>query len=170
MQNVTTIDSSAYQIRTYIYNLFAVLFIYLVPAISHLFSFPLYVLDPMRIVVILALIHTNRKNAYLVALTLPLFSFLVASHPVALKSLLITAELILNIWFFLQVSKFVSNNFLAMFISIVLAKIFYYLVKYVLVSSALLTGSLVDTSLLIQLTVALLVSIYCYMLLREKRS
>ena len=170
MQNITTVSSSTYQIKTYIYDLLAVLFIYLVPTISHLLSFPLYIFDPMRIVVLLALIHTNRKNAYIIALTLPLFSFLIASHPVALKSLLITAELILNIWLFLQLSKFISNSFLAMFISISFAKFFYYSLKYVLVSSALLTGSSIDTSLLVQFAVALTVSIYCYILFRKKYS
>ena len=168
MQSVTTINSSTYQVKTYLYDLLAILFIYLVPTVSHLFSFPLYIFDPMRIVVILALIHTNRKNSYLVALTLPLFSFLIASHPVALKSLLITAELTLNIWLFIQLSKFVSNNFLAMFISIVLAKVFYYSVKYILVNNALLNASLVDTSLLIQFAVALFISIYCYILFGKK--
>ena len=170
MQNIITVNSSVYQIKTYIYDLLVVLFIYLVPTVSHLLSFPLYVFDPMKIVVILALIHTNRKNAYVIAPTLPLFSFLVASHPVALKSLLITAELTLNIWLFLQLSKFISDSFLAMFKSIVFVKFFYYSIKYVLVSTDLLTGSLVDTSLFIRLTVALVISIYCYILFRKKCS
>ena len=170
MQNITAVNSSVYQVKTYIYDFLAVLFIYLVPTVSHLLSFPLYIFDPMRIVVILALIHTNRKNTYLIALTLPLFSFLIAGHPVGLKSLLITAELTLNIWLFIQLSKFVSNSFLVMFISIVFAKFFYYSIKYVLVSSALLTGTLVDTSLFIQLAVALFISMYCYILFRKKYS
>ena len=170
MQNITTVNSSSYQVKTYIYDLLAVLFIYIVPTISHLLNFPLYVFDPMRIAVLLALIHTNRKNAYTIALTLPLFSFLIASHPIALKSLLITAELTLNIWFFLQLSKFISNSFLAMFISIAFAKFFYYSLKYILVSSALLTESLVDTSLFVQFAVALTISIYCYILFRKKYS
>ncbi len=43
---------------------------------------------------ILAIAHTSRKNAYLIALTLPLFSLLISAHPSLIKTSLITGELV----------------------------------------------------------------------------
>jgi hypothetical protein len=75
MTNTATLIYTGKKYKTAILDVTALLIIYLTPAISHLFSFPVYLLEPMRIMLILAVVHTSRKNAYLLALTLPLFSF-----------------------------------------------------------------------------------------------
>jgi len=72
----------------------ALAIIYFIPTLTHLFSFPLYYIEPMRIMVILAIAHTTKRNAYLLALTLPLFSLLVSGHPILYKSLLMSVELV----------------------------------------------------------------------------
>ncbi|MGB4655062.1 MAG: hypothetical protein WBH98_06490 [Bacteroidales bacterium] len=134
--------------------------IYFIPTLSHLIGFPLYLLDPMRIVVLSSLlILGNKKNAYILAFTIPLFSFMVSGHPVFPKNLLITIELIANLFLFLTINKNVGYTFISMFLSIILSKLFYYGLKYLIVLLGLLEMDIVSTPILIQLVVALSISI-----------
>ncbi len=91
-------------VRNITFDILALLFIYLVPTFSHLISIPIYLYEPMRIMLILAMVHTTRRNAYIITLTLPLFSFIVSFHPVFLKSILIAGELALNVALFFYLS------------------------------------------------------------------
>lgn len=151
------------KIRTVIFDLTALSAIYLVPAISHLLNFPVYYLEPMRIMLILAISHTSRKNAYLIALTLPVFSFLISAHPSLIKTTLITSELLLNVWLFFFLSERLSNKMFGMMVSVVLSKIFYYLIKYLLISSAFMSGNLISTPVYFQLVVIIMLSVYIYL-------
>jgi hypothetical protein len=161
-----TLVLSEKNIKTAVIDFSALLFIFFTPAISHLFSFPVYLLEPMRIMLILSLVHTSKKNAYLIALTLPLFSFLISAHPSIIKSLLITGELLFNVWLFLYLSEKIKNVFGAAAASIIVSKIAYYAVKYLLISSALITGGLISTPLMIQAVVTLVLSGYLYFVMR----
>ena len=76
MENVNSIFIDKGRIKTYIFDLLAITAIYLIPSFSHLLSFPVYLIEPMRLVIILAVIHTSRTNAYLIAITLPFFSLM----------------------------------------------------------------------------------------------
>jgi len=162
MNNTIALNKKEFTTGSILFDLAAVTFVYFTPAISHMINIPLYLADPMRIIILLSLIYTSRKNAYLIALTLPLFSFIISSHPLAIKSLLITSELILNIFLFYRLSKYISNYFLLMFTSILISKIFYYTVKYVLINTTLLPGELISTPILLQLGVMLIISGYFY--------
>ncbi len=170
MENTLVLDNSKYRIKSYLFNLLAVSAIYFVPAISHLLSIPLYLIEPMRIIIILALLHTSKKNAYIIALTLPLFSFLVASHPVLAKSFLVTAELIANIFLFIQISKVVKNNFTSIFLSIILSKSIYYLMKYSFLSLLILTGELISTPIYIQIILTIVLSFYAMFILNRREN
>ena len=66
--------------------------LYLVPALSHATALPVYLLEPMRIALIVALLFTNRANTYFIAVTIPLASVLVTGHPEPLKALLMCIE------------------------------------------------------------------------------
>ena len=79
--------------------------IYLTPSLSHLVSSPIYYFEPMRVFLIFTMVHMKKKNAYVLALTLPLFSFVVSAHPSFIKMLLITVELSLNVFFFYLISE-----------------------------------------------------------------
>ena len=68
-------SSIANKTKIVIYDFIALSIIYLIPTLSHIFSFPVYYLDPMRLMVFLVIIHTNKKNSYIIAATLPLVSF-----------------------------------------------------------------------------------------------
>ena len=154
-------------IRTVLFDTAAVLFIYLVPTISHLVSFPVYLFEPMRIMLFISLAHFRKSNAYLIALTLPLFSFLVSAHPIPPKMILITLELLLNVFLFFFIKQKLKNTFAAAFLSILLSKGVYYLLKFGLISFVIIEGSIVSTPLYIQLIVSLLLSSYLTIILSK---
>ncbi len=154
-------------ITTSVFDLFAIAVIYLIPVFSHLFALPIYYIEPMRLMLILAIAHTSKKNAYIIAATLPLFSYAVSAHPVFLKTLLISGELLLNVWFFFFLQEKLKNKFGAMVLSIGLSKVAYYALKFALLSAVLLEGSLISTPLAIQFVMMFLFSGYLYMMKRN---
>ncbi len=168
MENIIPLENTKLRFNSYVYNLIALLVIYLVPTISHLLSFPLYIADPMRIMVMAAVIHTSNKNAFIIALTLPVFSFLLASHPYLIKALLITSELSLNVWLFFTLLKLLKNDFAIMFFSIILSKVYYYTAKIILIKVGLINTDLVSSPLLIQLFVALFIGGYFFFISKKK--
>ena len=153
-------------IKTYLIDFSLLLMIYFLPAISHLFAFPVYYLDPMRIALVVALIHTSKKNAYIIALTLPLFSFLISSHPQIIKSFLLSAELVITLSLFYLLKDKLKNVFTSLFISILISKVIYYLLKFALISFALLNDRLFSTPFYFQLISAVLLSTYIYLVNR----
>ncbi len=48
--------------------------LYLVPSFLTCTALPLYMLEPMRVALIVALLFTNRANTYFIAVTIPLVS------------------------------------------------------------------------------------------------
>ncbi|MCX6257204.1 MAG: hypothetical protein NTW49_04800 [Bacteroidia bacterium] len=143
-----------------LYDLAALCLVYFVPAISHFLSVPLYLAEPMRILVILALFYTSSRNAYLLAFTLPIFSFVVSAHPVFLKTFLITIELSLNVWLFYILKKFLRKPYLTILVSILASKSIYYLLKFILISTLLLNSDLISTPLYIQASMTLVFCLY----------
>jgi hypothetical protein len=169
MENTSVYPLSISKIKNIVFDLIALLAIYLIPAVSHLLSFPVYYLEPMRIMLILAIVHTSRKNAYLIALTLPLFSMLISAHPSLVKTSLITGELLLNVWLFFLLSEKLSNKTWSILSSIVVSKVFYYLVKFLLITSALISGDLISTPMYIQIIMLFVLSGYIYLMSFDRR-
>lgn len=167
MESVLSLFKSEKGTKSIIFDIIALSFIYFVPALSHMLSFPVYLIEPMRIMLILSLAHTNRNNAYIIALTLPLFSFFISSHPSGLKTALISFELLLNVWLFFTLTGLLKNKFAGMFLSIVLSKLAYYAVKYLLLSAALMSGDLVTTPIYIQAITTIIFSVYVYFFLKD---
>ena len=153
-----------------LFDIVALAFVYFVPTISHMLSFPLYLVEPMRIALVLALVHTTRYNAYIIALTLPLFRFVISAHPVFLKLLLITGELVLNVWIFYLLFNKTKNAFVSILSSIIVSKGIYYLAKFALLSIALLPAAkLVATPIYIQGITTLVFSLYVGIFLWKKK-
>jgi len=142
-------------------------FIYMVPSISHLLSLPVYLIEPMRIMLVIALVHTSKKNAYLLALTLPIFSFLVSAHPALPKMILISFELALNVFLFFGFSKRLKRIFPSILLSIIISKLVYYLIKFGMIELAILNTGLISTSILIQLIMTLIFSGYVYVFYKK---
>lgn len=157
MKAISSDISSA--IPLVIFNVFAVAFIFLLPAISHLIGFAIYQLDPMRIALFSAILITNRKNTYFIALLLPIVSFIISAHPYFYKVFLISSELLLNVWLFYFLGAKIKNLFLATLSSILISKCVYYLLKFMMIRFLLINDSLVSTSLIIQGVMVLVFSI-----------
>lgn len=148
----------------------ALAFIYLVPSISHLINMPVYLIEPMRLMLILAMVHTNHKNAYILALTMPLFSLIISGHPALPKMILIATELCLNVFLFYALAKYMKNVFPAILISIISSKIIYYLLKFILINLAVINTELISTPILIQIITTLVFSLYLFKFYKAKET
>ncbi len=153
--------------RAILFDVFALAFIYLVPTVSHLLSIKLYMLEPMRIMVILAMVHTRRENAWILALTLPFFSYFISAHPLLVKSGLIAIELTAMVFVFHLLMQRI-HRLGAIFASIWISKLLYYGLKYIAITTVLPAEPLVGTPLLLQLITSLFFSVYVFMMLKEK--
>ncbi len=168
MESGLTLKRSWLLYRSLIIDGLALVLIYSMPALSHLFRLPVYFIEPMRLMLVLALVHTNRHNAYILALTLPVFSLMISGHPIPLKTALISAELFLNVYFFYLFSAFISRKSIALLLSIVGSKLIYYLLKYALIAMVLIESSLFSTPVLIQVITTLVFSAYMFIITDRK--
>jgi hypothetical protein len=147
--------------RTILIDVAILICIYFIPALSHIAPFPLYLLDPMRIFLLLGYLLTRQNsNAYILAITIPLFSALVSGHPPLFKAILIAVELSVNIILFIQFLKLSKLNVaLALFLSIVGSKIIYYALKFVFINHGYVEGDLVTTDFWYQFGTAVSVTV-----------
>lgn len=155
----------ANKMKIIVYDIVALSIIYLTPTFSHILNFPVYYLDPMRLMLFLVVIHTNKKNSYVIAASLPLVSFIASSHPVFIKSLTMSVELLLNVWLYYEFSKMFKNKFVPASLSIIASKMVYYLTKYLLMSFALISTDLISTPLYFQIAVLLIISAYAFIVI-----
>lgn len=170
MENIISLIDNKEKVKIFILNILAITFIYFVPAISHLLSFPIYLIEPLRVMLILSVAHTKKENAYFLALTLPIFSFLVSGHPLFPKMIIIITELVLNVWLFHYFNKKAGNPFFSMLISIVASKIYYYILQYIFIRTALLSSDIGEHSLYIQAIITIIFSGYVYLILKRKNA
>jgi len=161
-------SSGINKLRVIVFDLIALSVIYLIPTFSHIINFPVYYLDPMRLMLFFVIIHTDRKNSYLIAATLPLVSYLFSSHPILIKSLTMSVELLLNVWLFYEFSKLFKNKFIPASLSIIVSKIVYYVIKYFLVSISLISTDIISTPLYFQIAVLLLISSYALVIIPRR--
>ena len=142
----------------------ALLFVLVVPALSHMTAVPFYLLDPMRLAVLGALLASrSRVNGLVLAVALPLVSFAISGHPVFPKCLVIAAELSVNVLLFWWLSRAFSRKGalgigVASFVSILFSKVFYYGLKALVLGAGLMQMELVSTALWVQLVVAVMIS------------
>lgn len=133
---------------------------YFIPAITHLTNFPLYLMDPMRIMLFTCMyFSSNRKNVYFMAVMLPLFSYFVSGHPVVVKNVIMSIELLVNVVFLYKITDKGQSPFWACVISIVISKVLYYGLKLVAIFAGVLSTKLVDTTIFIQIIVTLIISL-----------
>lgn len=169
MEKAISLISAKSNLKIFFVDLLILFFIYLIPAISHLFAFPVYYLDPMRIALVVAIITTSKRNAFIIALTLPLFSFLISSHPSVVKSLLLCAELTINLGLFYLIKDKFNNLLLPFFISIIASKLIYYTLKFTFINFGMLNDNLISTPLLFQLIAAIVMSFIIFWAGRENK-
>lgn len=146
----TILSSRKLNSKVIVFDILALVAIYFIPAFSHKLSLPLYYLEPMRVALMFSILFTSFSNSIIIGLTLPIFSFAVSAHPVFIKTLLISSELVLNVVALYFISRKINNATFSFVLSIIISKIYYYSIKYVLISSTLLAGTFISTPLYIQ--------------------
>jgi hypothetical protein len=127
--------------------------VYFIPALSHVMPIPVYLLDPMRLLLLTGfLLSRNNTNALLLAATIPLISTIATGHPPFYKAILISIELVSNITLFVYlIKKLTWSAPILLLISIIASKIIYYTFKYLFIQLTLIEGALITTDLFIQL-------------------
>ena len=165
-QTLTTTVNWKHWISTFLLNGIALAFIFFMVPISHMLSIQLYMVEPMRLMLILALVHTHKKNAYLLAVTLPLFSFLISAHPVLFKAGLISAELVVNVAVFYFLASRI-HTLGAIFASIWISKLFYFVVKYFALQTAVLSGAMFGIPIWVQLATSAVFSVYLFLMYKK---
>lgn len=153
---------------TVLIDIVAIAFIYFLRDISQLINFPLYLVDPMRLMIIIGIAHTNKINSYFLAILLPLFSYFIGGHPYFLKTLIIMIELLLNIYLFYYLVRRIKNAFFSMLISIIICKAVYYGLKFLLISLSLIEGSLLSTAFKYQIITIVIFSLYMQVFLKAR--
>jgi hypothetical protein len=154
-------------LKTALIDLSALALVYFTPTLVHLLNFPVYMLEPMRVMLIISFAYSAKRNSYLLALSLPLFSFLVSGHPEFLKMMVITAELTLNVYLFYFLLERRSGTFLAALLSIAGSKLFCYLLYLVVFSWAFVRAEAAPVFLLVQLLTTFIFSGYLFLLFKR---
>ena len=130
--------------------------LYLLPSVSHLTAWPLYILEPMRVALIVALLFTNRANTYFIAVTIPLASVFLTGHPEPLKAVLMCIEFSVLVACYAWLARRARiPAFVALLAGILFSKVIYYTLKSAALSAGLLAGSLISTPVKMQLILAL---------------
>ena len=143
-------------------DIIAVLFIIFLGDIAQFFAYPVYELDPMRMMVMLAIAFTPRWNGFLLALLLPFVSFYMGAHPHLVKTSLMAMELIVNVGLFWFLFNKTNMSLLAMLLSIMFSKGVYYLLKYVCLQLDYLSGDLISTPLDLQVITTISFSLFVF--------
>lgn len=135
----------------------------LIPATSHLFAFPLYRLNPMLLILLAGmLVVQDRRNAFLLAVLLPMVSCLVTGMPSPMKAFCMGTELCTVVGVFTLLSKKATNHlttFIVLMGAIVAGKVVFYLLKMLIIAPEVLIG----TNLMLQICVALpLAALFAY--------
>lgn len=158
MEGILKKISTKELIKPAIFDITALTVIYLVPVFSHLFAIPLYYAEPMRLMLVFSIMFTSKRNAFIIAATLPLFSMITSGHPVFYKALIMSGELLLNVFLYYAIADRIKNKFSSMALSIFLSKGAYYGLKIILLQLALMSGALIATPVIFQLGVLLIFS------------
>ena len=114
----------------------------------------------MRVMLFSLILATPRYkiNHRIIAVLLPLFSFVVSGHPIFVKSVIMSVELLINVLIFHWMMEIMSV-FKSVALSVIIAKVIYYMLKGFLIGGGLLKMNLISTDIVIQLVVLLLVAL-----------
>jgi len=132
MDRTTLLNNRRIIVSSIISDMMIIISFAMLTVYSHLLPFPLYVIEPMRISVIIAAVYLKKPNLYFLAVVLPLISFFISGHPIFVKSLIMVMELNINVFLIGALKSKIKNSFLLVLSSIVMSKVIYYILKYIL--------------------------------------
>ena len=131
--------SRSYVLRIAAFDAVLVTLALLMPIVSHAFGVGIRFLEPMRLALFAAVLFVpERKNAYLMAFVLPWFSFAIIGMPVWWKAVMMSVELVVNVFILYRLLDLKVHSGLALLISVLMAKGLYYIAKYLLIQFAVL--------------------------------
>jgi hypothetical protein len=150
-------------------DLVIVMGIFLIPTLAHLSPFPIYYLDPMRILLLIGYALTKSKNnSIILAIGIPLTSTFLSGHPLGYKAILISVELLLNMTLYFKFIKvFQRYRALSLFTSIIASKLIYYMLKFIFLRYSLIYGPLVSTSIVVQLISVTAISVVYHIMIHK---
>lgn len=156
-------DSLKYEIysnKVAFYSLLAVSFFVVI--LTHLTPYPVYLFEPIRVILISIIFIKDKKIILSLVLVYPFINYLFTLHPSLYKTILIVSELFLNFSLFYYLLNVLKNSFFAMFVSILVSKLVYYILKYLLTINYILNGEIISTPIIIQFFVSVFLSLYTY--------
>ena len=158
IMNITAIKQQSLW-RTAIIDLSLLAAACLVPTFSHLTALPLNQFNPMLLCLLAGmLLVKDRRNAYLLAVLLPVFSMLVVGMPSGAKSLLMAAEYLSAValfgWISGKMGSRKSQVFVAMVAALLASKVVFYALKAVVLAPAVLITTPVMLQLLVVVAAA----------------
>jgi len=145
----------------------AIAFICFMPRMVKITGIPFYLIDPMRIWVLTALVFTNKPNTFILALGLPLLSHLAGGHPHIVKTLLLSTELLINVSLLYYLEKKWKLLWVVL-VSIIISKSIYYSMKFASHQFGWIEGELLSTPLWIQAVMTILLSFYVTLFYQRK--
>ncbi|NQV40753.1 MAG: hypothetical protein HQ506_00225 [Candidatus Marinimicrobia bacterium] len=148
IDSLTVPDSLA---RTILIDALVLVSFYLTIVFAHLLPFPLYKLDPMKILVLITVVYSNRGNALGMAAALPILSFLSTGHPVFPKFMIMSLELIVFAFVFIALSQNKSSGLVTFLGAVLISKGVYYLIKAGAIALGFLDQVLISTDLYTQI-------------------
>ena len=154
--------------KAVILDICSLVVVWATPLISGAIGLPFYMIEPMRLMVIVSIAHTSKGNSYLLAFTLPLFSWIISGHPEFYKMLVMTAEIAVNVFLFYYLVRRIDSILLSMIISIFVSKIFCYAL-YLVFFSIMFIEDEAETSFLIAQVITTLVFSSYVTLVRQKQ-
>lgn len=147
-----------------------ILFLLSMPWISGITGLPVYYIEPMRIAVIIGILHFKKWTSMTLALALPFISFFILSHPPVDKAGIIAIELLINIYLFFKFYKIFKQGFLPMLFSIISSKTICYGI-YLLVYDMDFFRSETSTDFLIaQMISTTIFSLYSYFVVKNHKA
>ena len=116
-----------------------------IPALSHLLAWPLYWLNPMLLVLLSGMLLVgDRRNAYLLAVLLPVVSMLAVGMPTPTKAFCMVAEYATVVFVSGRLQAW-NGRFVgalgAMLLAMLAGKVVYYLLKAFVLSPAVLVST-----------------------------
>lgn len=149
-------------------DIVALCVVFSVPKIGQYTHLPFWMIEPMRLMVVLSIAHATKANSYLLALALPVFSWAVSGHPEFIKMLVMTGELAVNVFLFYFIIKEIQSIFQSMIISIALSKVLCYVCYLVFFSQVFIQEETEPSYLIAQVISTLGFSLYVYWVSRKK--
>lgn len=132
--NHTRTTQKTNPIITIAIDVLAIVIACLIPTITHVFSFPLYKFNPMLLVLLgTLLVVRDRRNAYLLAVVMPLVSCIVVGMPIPVKAICMMVEYSTVIALFCLLDKYLGRRMshassiaLSLIVAVAVSKMVYY--------------------------------------------